>query len=98
MVNVHLINVGYNNTVAANRVISIVAPDSAPVKRLISDARDRGQLIDATYGRKTRAVVITDSGFILLCGIQPETVANRFVNGKNGHKDNARKDGHQEDS
>ncbi|MEL6554438.1 MAG: DUF370 domain-containing protein [Cyanobacteria bacterium J06621_11] len=73
-----LINIGYGNVIASDRIISIVSPESAPIKRIISDARDRQQLIDATYGRKTRAVVITDSGHILLSAIQPETVANRF--------------------
>jgi len=74
-----LINIGFGNIVAANRVIAIVAPDSAPVKRIIQEARDRGTLIDATYGRRTRAVVITDSGHVVLSAVQPETVAHRFV-------------------
>ncbi len=74
-----LINIGFGNIVAANRVIAIVAPDSAPVKRIIQEARDRGVLIDATYGRRTRAVVITDSGHVVLSAVQPETVAHRFV-------------------
>jgi len=74
-----LINIGFGNIVAANRVIAIVAPDSAPVKRIIQEARDRGMLIDATYGRRTRAVVITDSGHVVLSAVQPETVAHRFV-------------------
>jgi regulator of extracellular matrix RemA (YlzA/DUF370 family) len=74
-----LINVGFGNIVAANRVIAIVAPDSAPIKRIIQVARDRAMLIDATYGRRTRAVVITDSGHVILSAVQPETVAHRFV-------------------
>jgi regulator of extracellular matrix RemA (YlzA/DUF370 family) len=74
-----LINVGFGNIVAANRIIAIVAPDSAPIKRIIQEARDRGSLIDATYGRRTRAVVITDSGHVVLSAIQPETVAHRFA-------------------
>jgi len=74
-----LINIGFGNIVAANRVIAIVAPDSAPVKRIIQEARDRGTLIDATYGRRTRAVVITDSGHVVLSAVQPETVAHRFL-------------------
>ena len=73
-----LINIGFGNIVAANRVIAIVAPDSAPVKRIVQEARERGTLIDATYGRRTRAVVITDSGHVLLSEVQPETVAHRF--------------------
>jgi len=74
-----LINIGFGNIVAANRVIAIVAPDSAPVKRIIQEARDRGTLIDATYGRRTRAVVIMDSGHVVLSAVQPETVAHRFL-------------------
>jgi len=74
-----LINIGFGNTVSANRVIAIVSPESAPVKRVISDARDRTQLIDATYGRRTRAVMIIDSGHVVLSAMQPETVAQRFI-------------------
>lgn len=74
-----LINIGFGNTVSANRVIAIVSPESAPVKRIISEARDRTQLIDATYGRRTRAVMIIDSGHVILSAIQPETVAQRFI-------------------
>ncbi|NJM96472.1 MAG: DUF370 domain-containing protein [Phormidesmis sp. RL_2_1] len=76
---IQLINVGFGNCVSAHKVIAIVSPESAPIKRLIADARDRGHIIDATYGRRTRAVIITDSGHLLLSSIQPETVANRFV-------------------
>ncbi|MGB3768233.1 MAG: DUF370 domain-containing protein [Phormidesmis sp.] len=79
-----LINIGFGNIVSANRVVSIVSPESAPIKRIISEARDRAQLVDATYGRRTRAVIITDSGHVVLSAIQPETVANRFVNNKEG--------------
>lgn len=85
---IKLVNIGFGNIVSANRVIAIVSPESAPIKRIISDARDRGQLIDATYGRRTRAVIITDSGHVVLSAIQPETVANRFVI----HKDDTEKD------
>lgn len=74
-----LINIGFGNIVAANRIVAIVAPDSAPIKRIIQKARDKGALIDATYGRRTRAVVITDSGHVLLSAVQPETVAHRFI-------------------
>jgi extracellular matrix regulatory protein A len=74
-----LINIGFGNIVAAGRVIAIVSPESAPIKRIITDARDSKQLIDATYGRRTRAVIITDSGHVILSAIQPETVANRFM-------------------
>jgi regulator of extracellular matrix RemA (YlzA/DUF370 family) len=79
---IKLINIGFGNIVSANRVIAIVSPESAPIKRIITDARDRGQLVDATYGRRTRAVIITDSGHIVLSAIQPETVANRFITSK----------------
>jgi extracellular matrix regulatory protein A len=76
---IKLINIGFGNIVSANRVIAIVSPESAPIKRIITEARERNQLIDATYGRRTRAVIITDSGHVVLSAIQPETVANRFV-------------------
>lgn len=76
---IQLINIGFGNIVSANRIIAIVSPESAPIKRLITEARDRGQLVDATYGRRTRAVIITDSSHIVLSAIQPETVAHRFV-------------------
>ncbi len=79
-----LINIGFGNIVAANRIVAIVAPDSAPIKRIIQEARDKGALIDATYGRRTRAVVITDSGHVLLSAVQPETVAHRFVTREDG--------------
>ncbi len=75
---IQLLNIGFGNIVAANRIISIVSPESAPIKRIISEARDRGMLIDATYGRRTRAVVIVDSGHVVLSSVQPETVANRL--------------------
>ena len=76
---IQLINIGFGNIVSANRVIAIVSPESAPIKRIISDAREQGRLIDATYGRRTRAVIMTDSSHVVLSAIQPETVANRFV-------------------
>ena len=74
-----LINIGFGNMVSAGRLITIVSPESAPIKRIIQDARDNGVLIDATYGRRTRAVIVMDSGHVVLSAIQPETVANRFV-------------------
>ncbi len=76
---IKLINIGFGNIVAANRIISIISPESAPIKRIIQEARDKGMLVDATYGRRTRAVVVTDSGHIILSAVQPETVANRLV-------------------
>lgn len=76
-----LINIGFGNMVSANRLVAIVSPESAPIKRIIQDARDRGTLIDATYGRRTRAVIITDSDHVILSAVQPETVANRLLDG-----------------
>ena len=73
-----LINIGFGNMVSANRLIAIVSPESAPIKRIVQEARDKGSLIDATYGRRTRAVIIMDSYHIILSAVQPETVANRL--------------------
>ena len=73
-----LINIGFGNIVAANRIIAIVSPESAPIKRIVQEAKDDGSAIDATYGRKTRAVIIMDSGHIVLSSVQPETVAGRL--------------------
>jgi extracellular matrix regulatory protein A len=77
---IKLINIGFGNIVSANRIISIVSPESAPIKRIIQEARDRGMLIDATYGRRTRAVIVTDSDHVILSAVQPETVAHRLTN------------------
>lgn len=74
-----LINIGFGNMVSASRVVAIVSPESAPIKRIIQEAKDRGSLIDATYGRKTRAVIITDSDHVVLSGLSPETITNRFA-------------------
>lgn len=73
-----LINIGFGNIVSANRIIAIVSPDSAPIKRMVQEAKDNGSVVDATYGRRTRAVVIMDSGHIILSAVQPETVAGRL--------------------
>ena len=72
-----LINIGFGNMVSANRLVAIVSPESAPIKRIIQDAKERGTLIDATYGRKTRSVLVMDSGHLLLSALQSETVAAR---------------------
>ena len=72
-----LINIGFGNMIAAERMIAVVSPDSAPIKRLVQEARDSGHIVDATQGRRTRAVIITDSGHVALSAIQPETVASR---------------------
>ena len=74
-----LINIGFGNVILASRVIAILAPDSAPMKRLKEEARNKGKLLDATHGRRTRAIIITDSDHIVLSAIQPETVAQRFT-------------------
>ena len=76
---IKLINIGFGNVVSANRGVAIVSPESAPIKRIIQDARDRFQLIDATYGRRTRAVVIMDSGHVVLSAVQPDTMSHRIV-------------------
>ena len=73
-----LINIGFGNMVSANRLVAIVSPESAPIKRIIQDAKDRGALIDATYGRRTRAVIITDSDHVVLSAFEPEEVLGRF--------------------
>ena len=78
--NIKLINIGFGNIVSASRIVAIVSPESAPIKRTIQEARDRGMLIDATYGRRTRAVIITDSDHVILSAVQPETVAHRLNN------------------
>ncbi|HLS53921.1 MAG TPA: DUF370 domain-containing protein [Tissierellaceae bacterium] len=83
---IRLINIGFGNMVSANRIISVISPESAPIKRLIQEGRDNGLLIDATYGRRTRAVIITDSDHIILAAIQPETIANRLTNKDDNNK------------
>ncbi|MEM8828633.1 MAG: DUF370 domain-containing protein [Cyanobacteria bacterium P01_G01_bin.19] len=81
---IQLINIGFGNIVSANRIIAIVSPESAPIKRIITEAREKNLLVDATYGRRTRAVIVTDSSHVVLSAIQPETVAHRFVVNKDG--------------
>ena len=73
----NFINIGFGNIVSAERIITIVSPESAPIKRIIQEAKDKGTAVDATCGRRTRAVIIMDSGHIILSAIQPETVAGR---------------------
>lgn len=73
-----LINIGFGNMISSTRVVAIVNPESAPIKRVVSDARDRNELIDATCGRRTRAVLVMDSEHIILSALQPETIANRL--------------------
>lgn len=79
-----LINIGFGNMVSASKLIAIVSPESAPIKRIIQEAREKGVLIDATYGRRTRAVIIMESEHIVLSAVQPETVANRLSDEEDG--------------
>lgn len=79
--NFKLINVGFGNTVPASRIIAIVGNDSLPVKRSVGEAKEKQMLVDATQGRKTRAVIYTDSGHLVLSSLQPETIAGRFEDG-----------------
>ena len=83
-----LINIGFGNMVSAGRLIAIVSPESAPIKRMVQEARDRGVLIDATYGRRTKAVLIMDNDHLVLSALQPETVASRL----SGEKDDAQEE------
>ncbi len=76
--NVRMVNIGFGNIVSANRVVAMVSPESAPVRRVIAEARDRGLLVDATHGRRTRAVIVADSGHIVLSAVNPETVVSRL--------------------
>lgn len=78
----NIINIGFGNIALSNRILAIVKPESAPIKRLIQEAKDKGKVIDATYGRKTRAVIITDCEYVILSAVQPETIAQRFDNNK----------------
>ena len=73
-----LINIGFGNIVNSSKIVSIVSPESAPIKRIIQDAKECKMVVDATYGRRTRAVIIMDSGHVILSAVQPETVANRL--------------------
>lgn len=73
-----MINIGFGNLVSASRIIALVSPESAPVRRVISEARDRGMLVDATHGRRTRSVIVADSGHVVLGAVNPETLATRL--------------------
>jgi len=74
----HLVNIGFGNTIVADRIVTIVSPNSSPMKRLKDEARSEKRLIDATHGRKTRSIIITDSNHVILSAIQPETISQRF--------------------
>ena len=82
-----LVNIGYGNMVAAGRVVAVVSPDAAPVRRLIQDARDGGRVVDATCGHKTKAVLITDSEHVVLSALMPETIAGRMNNRKENEQE-----------
>ncbi len=79
-----MINIGFGNIASANRIVSIISPESQPIKRLIKMARDNNKLIDATYGRRTRAVIVMDSDHIILSSVQPETVSQRLIQHDDG--------------
>lgn len=83
------INVGYGNMIAVDRIITLTSPDSAPIKRMIQDAKDAGRVIDVSCGRKTRAVIITDSDHIILSALQAETIANRLEENSESVPDDA---------
>ena len=82
-----LVNIGFGNTVSADKIVAIVSPDSAPIKRMVQEAKDNGTAIDATFGRKTRAVLIMDSDHIVLSAVQAETVADRIDKERNDNYD-----------
>ena len=82
-----LINIGFGTMVSSSRLIAVVGPESAPIKRIIQDTRDRGDLIDATYGRRTRAVLVMDNDHLVLSALQPETVASRLNGEEKGEKE-----------
>ncbi|HHY44105.1 MAG TPA: DUF370 domain-containing protein [Firmicutes bacterium] len=75
---IRMVNIGFGNIVSANRIVAMVSPESAPIRRIIGEARDRGMLVDATHGRRTRAVIVADSGHVVLSAVNPETVVSRL--------------------
>lgn len=77
-----IINIGFGNIVNAMHVVAVISPESAPVKRLVQEAREKGKLIDATYGRRTRAVIVTDSDHVITSSVQPDTISHRFDSGE----------------
>ncbi len=87
-----LINIGFGNMVSASRLVAIVSPESAPIKRIIQDAKEKGTLIDATHGRRTRAVIVTDSDLIILTYLQSETVAARLNDADTGSEEDLEDD------
>jgi extracellular matrix regulatory protein A len=91
-VSVELVHIGFGSVVAINRVMAVVSPDSAPVKRMVQQARQEGRAIDVTYGRKTKAVIVLDNGYLVLAAIQPETIVGRLAQQRAGQSehDNAK--------
>ena len=87
-----LINIGFGNTVSAEKIVSVVNPDAAPIKRLVQEAKENKLAIDATYGRRTRSVLIMDSGYVILSAIQPETIAGRVNNNGITIEDDSKKE------
>jgi regulator of extracellular matrix RemA (YlzA/DUF370 family) len=75
---IRMVSIGFGNMVSGDRIVAMVSPESAPIRRIVSEARDRGMLVDATHGRRTRAVIVADSGHIVLCAVNPETVVSRL--------------------
>ena len=90
-------NIGFGNMVSASRLVAIVSPESAPIKRIMQDAKEKGTLIDATYGRRTRAVILTDSDHVILSALQPETVANRVIERDDEDEDETKDDNNDDD-
>ncbi len=82
-----MLNIGYGNMVSADRIIAVVSPDSAPIKRIIQEGRDRGMLIDATYGRRTRSVIIADTDHVILSALLPETISGRLEGRESADKE-----------
>ena len=80
-----LINIGFGSMISASRVLAVVAPDSAPIKRVVQEARERGMLIDASYGRKTKSVILMDTDHVILYAITPEAVSTRWTDKQNTH-------------
>ena len=83
-----LINIGFGNLVSADRLVAVVGPDSAPIKRMVQESRERGMLIDATYGRRTKAVLILDNDHVVLSALQPETIAGRLEGERENGEEN----------
>ncbi len=87
---VELVHIGFGNVIAANRVLAIMSPDSAPIRRMIQECREANNIIDVTYGRKTKAVIVLDSGHLVLAAIQPETIQSRLAQQREGRNDAVR--------